>query len=47
MPGYALDKYVVVRATNHEFWFYGAYDDLDRAVKSAEEIHNGYIVEVR
>ena len=47
VPTGTLDRYTVVRVSNHEFWFYGTYTKLDKAVKAAEEIHNGYIVEVR
>ena len=39
-PSYELDKYTVVRATDHEFWFWGTYDNLDDAVKSAESIRS-------
>ena len=46
-PSYELDKYTVVRATNHEFWFWGTYDKLNDAVKSAESIPNGYVLQTK
>ena len=46
-PSYELDRYTVVRATNHEFWFWGTYDKLDDAVKSAESIPNGYVLQTK
>lgn len=46
-PSYELDKYTVIRGSNHEFWFYGTYDDLDKAVKAAEEIGNGYVIQTK
>ena len=44
---YELDRYTVVRASQHEFWFYGTYDELDRAVKSAESVPNGYVLQTK
>jgi len=44
---YELDRYTVVRATDHEFWFWGTYDKLDDAVKSAESIPNGYVLQTK
>ena len=44
---YELDRYTVVRATDHEFWFWGTYDNLDDAVKSAESLPNGYVLQTK
>jgi len=44
---YELDRYTVVRATDHEFWFWGTYDELDRAVKAAESLPNGYVLQTK
>ena len=40
---YELDKYTVVRATDHEFWFWGTYDNIVDAARSAESVPNGYV----
>lgn len=43
MPEYAKNhKYIVVREVEREFWFYGAYDAIDKAERIAEAI-DGYI----
>jgi hypothetical protein len=44
---YQLYKYTVVRATEHEFWFYATYDKLDDAIKSAESVPNGYVLQTK
>ena len=39
LPEYAKNhKYMVVIRVNREFWFYGAFDDRDRANEVALEI---------
>lgn len=45
---YAYDhQFWVVRLCNTELWFYGAYDDADRAQTAAEEIGNGFVIDTR
>ena len=44
---YELDKYTVVRATDHEFWFWGTYDNIVDAARSAENIPNGYVLQTK
>lgn len=44
MPKYATDyAYIVYRTCDNEKWFYGAYNDIDKAVKVAIEI-NGDVI---
>lgn len=44
LPEYAKDcKYIVVRLVDNEVWFWGAYEDLEKAYQSASEI-NGIVV---
>lgn len=43
-PDYAKDyPYIVVRMCDDALWFYGAYDDVQQAVKAKSEI-GGIIV---
>lgn len=44
---YELDYYTVVRTEEHEFWFYSTFpkDRLDDAVKSAESVPNGFVLQ--
>ena len=45
VPEYAHHhRYWVVRAVNGELWFYGAWDDEDRANEVAAELPNGALV---
>lgn len=44
VPAYAAEyPYVVVRETEGEYWFYGAYETYARAVDVAYEVR-GYVV---
>ena len=45
LPKYAEDKkYIVAREIEGELWFWGAYDDLDKAVNAATEIRGQLLV---
>ena len=45
MPAYATDyEFLVVRKVDNDLWFWGAYNDHDKAYDAAEEI-NGFILE--
>ena len=45
VPEYAANyMYWVVRAVNGELWFYGAWNDENRANEVAAELFNGAIV---
>lgn len=45
VPEYAKDyRYVVVRLLDNEYWFYGAYNDIEQAQRIAQEI-NGLVKE--
>ena len=47
LPEYAKDcRYVVVRLLDNEYWFYGAYNDIEQAQKIAQEI-NGLVKELK
>jgi len=38
LPAYAADyRFIVVRKVRGELWFYGAFNDYDRAVRAACE----------
>lgn len=44
IPEYAKDrKFIVCSIVEYELWFYGAYDDYDRA-KTAAEFIGGVIL---
>ena len=45
LPDYELRKYIVARYEAQELWFYGTYDDLEKAESVAKEIGNGLVVE--
>lgn len=39
LPTYANEyKYIVARECDNEFWFYGAFDESDRANRAAKEV---------
>lgn len=43
---YALKrKYIVARCAEAELWFYGAWDDKQKAIDVAIEIGNGVVLE--
>jgi len=45
LPEYAKDcKYIVARLVDNEVWFWGAYEDLEKAFQSANEV-SGIVVE--
>ena len=44
LPRYIPDKYVVARVVNAELWFWGSYDDKDKADRAARELENGVVV---
>ena len=44
LPEYELLNYAVLRWCDGELWFYGTYDELDRAGAVAREIGNGLVV---
>lgn len=40
-------RFVVARrAEDATLWYYGSYDTVERAVEVAEELGNGFVVEV-
>ena len=42
-----LHRYTVVRYDEHgRLWYYGTYDNKDRAVMAQAEIGNGILIEV-
>lgn len=45
VPEYAKNhKYIIVRQLDNDYWFYGAYDEVEQAQKIAQEI-NGLVKE--
>lgn len=39
LPEYAKNhKYIVARMLDNDYWFYGAYDDIEQAQRIAQEI---------
>lgn len=40
------ERYIVIRKEHTELWYYGQYDNEDFAYKVAEEIGNGFVIEV-
>lgn len=44
-PSYELSAYTVARADSAEFWFYGTYDDIGRAIEIARSLGNGVVFE--
>jgi hypothetical protein len=43
---YAKSKrFWVVREVDEEYWFYGAFDDVTEAFKSAKAIENALLIE--
>lgn len=44
-PEYAKErKHIVARYCDHRLWFYGAYDEADRAEKAADGLENGIVL---
>lgn len=44
-PEYAKEKkHIVARYFDHQLWFYGAYDEADRAEKAADDLENGIVL---
>jgi len=44
-PSYELEPYTVARADSAEFWFYGTYETIDRAIEVARSLGNGVVFE--
>lgn len=43
VPKYAKSRrFWVIREVGEEHWFYGAFDDVTRAFKSAKEVENAF-----
>ena len=48
MPAYATDmKYLVVRLVDHQLWFYGAFDNEEKANTTAENLGDEALVVTR
>lgn len=46
VPKYAKSRrFWVIREVGEEYWFYGAFDDVTRAFKSAKEVENALLIE--
>lgn len=46
VPKYAKSRrFWVIREVGEEHWFYGAFDDVTRAFKSAKEVENALLIE--
>lgn len=44
LPAYACDyKYIVVSKVNNEYWFYGSFNDFERAMRIADKI-GGWVI---
>ena len=44
MPDIAWNrKYIVCRQMNNEYWYYGSYDDIERANYAAKEV-DGWLI---
>lgn len=44
VPAGELEGYMVARLVGGQLWYYGIYDDLDRASDVASEFDNGLVV---
>ena len=44
MPNVEPEKYVVARYGNKEWWYYGMYDDKEKAYSVSKEV-GGYVFE--
>lgn len=45
LKDYALDhKYIVARIVDDELWFWGAWDDDQRAEEVARQLGNGLVI---
>lgn len=45
-PKYAKSRrFWVIREVGEEHWFYGAFDDVTEAFKSAKEVENALLIE--
>lgn len=38
--------YLVVRYCDDGLWYYGVYDDVQRAQMAAKEINNGFVIRI-
>ena len=48
MPNFGeLRKWTVLRLDHGQLWFYGTYDDADKAEEVANELGNAFAVEER
>lgn len=45
LPKYDLDRYTVFRLDDGDLWFYGTYENEDRAKEVAHELGNALVVE--
>lgn len=46
VPKYAKSKrFWVIREVDEEHWFYGAFDDVTEAFKSAKAVENALLIE--
>ena len=45
LPSYDLDRYTVFRLDDGDLWFYGTYENEDRAKEVAKELGNALVVE--
>lgn len=45
LPSYDLDCYTVFRLDDGDLWFYGTYENEDRAKEVAKELGNALVVE--
>ncbi len=45
LPSYDLDRYTVFRLDDGDLWFYGTYENEDRAKEVAHELGNALVVE--
>ena len=39
------ERYIVARLSNCELWYWGSWDNKEKAEKAAEEFDNGVVVE--
>ena len=45
LPDSEMQRWVVVRLVSGKLWFYGTYDDRERAEKAAGDFENGLVIE--
>ena len=46
LPNYDLSRYVVARVDGINLWFFGTYEDENRACEVAKSLGNGLVFEV-